>query len=152
MTRFDLNVEPKLRSKMANANEAFSSFNYPSATEVIDVLVMHRIATLLDEYASYIKSGDMTLRTIFLKWLNGTEGGDFVVLLRGEDIHSLGMRLHEDGNWPARQSRLTEVLNVVEELLERRGLLVVLKSIKIKVSAFSGDHPENDVIVFEEML
>lgn len=152
MTRFNLNVEPKLRSKIANANEAFSSFDYPSAAEVIDMLVMHRIATVLDEYAAYIKSGDMTLKTVFLNWLNTGKVRGSVVLLNGEDIHALGMRLHDEGSRPARQSRLSEVLNIVEQSLDKRGLLVVLKSINITVSASAGVREENDVIFFEEML
>lgn len=153
MTKFDLNVEPKLWHKMVNANAAFSSINYPSATEVIDVLVMHRIAVLFAEYALLIKSGDMTLKTILLKWVHSSDrSSDFVVLLRGKDIHELSMRLHEDGNWPARHSRLTEVLDVVKQSLDRRGLLEVLKTIGIQVSASRGAHAEEDVIVFEPML
>ncbi|USN96012.1 MAG: hypothetical protein H6797_02920 [Candidatus Nomurabacteria bacterium] len=151
MTKFDLIPEPVRQRKLVNANAAFSSIEYPSATEVIDVLVMNRIAVLLAEYSYFIRSGDMTLRTVLLKWVRDSEDSDFVILLRGEDIHELGMRLHEDGNWPSRQSRLIEVLNVVSKSLDKRGLLEVLKSIHIKLSATSGAQPVDDVIIFETM-
>jgi len=150
VTTYDLNVDPNLQRKLTKANAAFSKVDYPSAVEVIDVLVRHRIATLLELWSGLIKRGEGTLKTIFLNYI-GEEDGDFVVLLDGAAIHGLGFRLHEDSNWPGWQGKLEEVLKLVKDSLSSHGLLGALEDIGIKVAASRGLKPSDDVIIFESI-
>jgi|GEM_PF-5931146 len=151
MARYDLQVDPKLWRNLTKANTAFSKVEYPSAAEVVDVLVRHRLAGLLTHWHDFIKSGDVTIKSVLLNWTNA-EDGDFVVLLNGHEIHGVGMRVWGNGDWPARGGRLDEVLAIAKDVLASHGLLGVLESIGIQVVASSGTRPENDVIMFESIL
>jgi hypothetical protein len=149
MATFDLNVDLKLQRNLNKANAAFSKVDYPAAVAVVEVLVMHRIALLIEESSEAVKYGDATLRTIFLNPEDGE--GDYVVLLNGLDIHGLAKRLWENGDWPGRRARLTEVHCIVKDVLSTHSLLIPLANIGIEITVSMGITLDQDVIMFESV-
>lgn len=149
MATFDLNVDAKLQRSLSKANTAFSSVEYPSVAEVIDILVRHRIACLFEETFDGVKYGDTTLRRVFLEPY--PDEGDFVVLLTGPEIHSLAYRFWENGDAPYRRKRVEMVLEIVQALLTVLGLHKALTDIGVKVALSMGLKPEEDVIIFDRI-
>lgn len=149
MTRFDLNVDSKLQSNLKKANAAFSKVHFPSAVAVIDMLVQHRIALLLEETFDGIKSGNKTLRGVFLD--PEPAEGDFVVLLTGREIHSVTYRLWDNDDWPGRRARIEEVLCIAKDCLSSLGLLPALESIGVTITSSPGISLEDDVIMFDRI-
>lgn len=149
MARIDLNVESKLQNNLKKANAAFSKVDYPSAVAVVDMLVLHRVAHLLEETFDGIKMGEKTLKSVFVDPEVGD--GDFVVLLTGREIHSLTYRLWDNDDWPGRRARIEEVLCIAKDCLSSLGLLSALESIGVKVVASPGISLYDDVIIFDRI-
>ena len=147
MTRFDLNVDQKFQRKLTAANKAFSAVEYPDAYKVIETLVLHRIALILEETFGGIKEGDATLRAVLLD--PDPSEVDFVVLLDSKDICSLAFRLGDGDDWPSRRTRNDLILSAVRECLRDHGLLRVLEDIGITITFLTGSSPKEDIIVFE---